>query len=238
MNAKREKQRPGLTTVDKVLLGLMAILSVALIAVGILQRCGLSLINGTLMLYLPVLAVLVLLGWLGYRLIRKIRNRTVRIVVSSVVVLVLALGLTLVLSYMGLMAALTVPQRYATLASPSGARKVVVMRQVDTEQERLDARRSARLAADPDGDPEYTVQDWGYVYRAYPRVLNVFYRSNADVEGEVYLANDVAAADDGAQETALPHGTLMVEWLEDEAGVHFYVENPGAGEGGECTLRF
>ena len=111
------------------------------------------------------------------------------------------------------------------------------MRQVDPEEERLDARRSARLAANPDGDPEYTVQDWGYVYRAYPRVLNVFYRSNADAEGEIYLANDVAAApaeDGAAQEPALPHGALMVEWLEDETVAHFYVTNPGAsfGQGG------
>lgn len=242
---KKNKKRFVMTTVDKVLLGAMAVMSVVLIVVSVLQRCGLSLINGTLTLYLPVLGVLVLLGWLAYRLIRKINNRIVKVAVSVVLALILVLGLTLVSSYLSFMAALTVPQRFAMLTSPSGKHKVVVMRQVDTDESRLNARRSARLEADPDGDTEYVLQDYGYIYRAYPTALGLFYRTNADVEGEIYLAVDTAAepaaedgAQDGAQKEAQAHGTLMVEWLEEESVAHFYVDSPAAGEGGECTARF
>ena len=99
--------------------------------------------------------------------------------------LVLALGMVLVSSYLSFMAALTVPQRFATLTSPSGKRKVVVLRQVDTDESRLNERRAARLEADPEGDAEYVLQDYGYVYRAYPTALGLFYRSKADVEGEI-----------------------------------------------------
>ena len=35
-----------------------------------------------------------------------------------------------------------------------------------------------------------------------------------------------------------PIGTMMLEWLEDDTVAHFYVENAGVAEGGECTVRF
>ena len=238
---KGSKKRFVMTAVDKVLLGAMAVMSVVLIVVSVLQRCGLSMINGTLMLYLPMIGVLVLVGWLAYRLVRKIKNRTVKVAVTVVLALVLALGMVLVSSYLSFMAALTVPQRFAMLTSPSGKHKVVVMRQVDTDESRLNARRAARLEADPDGDAEYVLQDYGYVYRAYPTALGLFYRTNADVEGEVYLAVDAPAEpaeEDGVQKEAPAHGTLMVEWLEEESVAHFYVDSPAVGEGGECTVRF
>ena len=244
MNAEQtEKRRFALNfnTADKVLLGILLLLAVAIIALGILQRAGLSLVNGTLMLQLPVMAVIVLISWGGYALVRRIKHRTARIVVASVLVLVLVLGLALVSSYISFMAAITVPQRYATLRSPSGAKQAVVLRALDGDETRLDERRAARLAADPDGDTEITLQDWGYVYKAWPKAWGPFYRSNAEVEGEIYLAYDGAvapAAEDGAEPVQLPHGTLMVEWLDDEETVHFYVEDPGVAEGGESTLRF
>lgn len=241
MNAERSgKRRFALGMVDKVLLGILALLAVVIIALGILQRAGLSLINGTLMLQLPVLAVTVLVCWGGYALVRRIRNRTVKIVVGSVAVLLLCLALVLVSSYISFIGAITVPQRYATLKSPSGARQVVVLRTLDGDDERLEARRTARLTADPDGDPEFVIQDWGYMYKAWPKAWGPFYRSKADVQGEVYLTFDGATETSGEEGEAvqLPRGTLMVEWLDDEAAARFYVQEPGPGEGGECTVTF
>ena len=34
-----------------------------------------------------------------------------------------------------------------------------------------------------------------------------------------------------------PHGTMMLEWLDDDTTAHFYVKDPGTAEGGEYTLR-
>lgn len=236
------RKRFSFGMVDKVMLGITALLAVAIIVLGILQRVGLSLVNGSLMLQLPVMAVIVLLSWGGYALVRRMKNRTAKIVVGSVLVLLLVVAMALVSSYVSFMSAITVPQRYATLQSPSGARRVVVLRTIDSDEARLEERRAARLADDPDGDPEFTLQDWGYVYKAFPKAWGPFYRSNANVEGEVFLAYEAPgapAAEEGAEEKPQPaRGTLMVEWLNDEAAAHFYVKDPGVAEGGECTVTF
>ena len=243
---KTEKKRFSLNTPDKALLAVVALLILIIVVLGILQRLGLSLVNGTMMLQLPVLTVVVLISWGGYALVRRIKNRTAKIVVGSVAVLVLVLAMTLISSYISFIAALTVPQRYATLQSPSGAHRVVVLRSLDGTDERLEARRTARLAADPDGDPEFVLQDYGYVYKAWPKAWGPFYRSNADVQGEVFMAYEAPAAPaaegeggEAAEPAAQPaHGTLMVDWQDDESAVRFYVKDPGVAEGGECTLTF
>ena len=46
------------------------------------------------------------------------------------------------------------------------------------------------------------------------------------------------AASAPAEEGALPVGTLKLEWLDDEATAHFFVENPGPEEGGDLYVRF
>ena len=242
----REKNSEGrrfeLRRSDKILLGVEAVLVVAIIALNILQRCGQSLINGALMLYLPVLALFVLVGWGGYALIRRISRRTVRIVVGSIAGLVLALALMLVFTYVSFVASIGVPRLYKVLKSPSGAHTLVVMRTLDPDERRIEQRKAARLAADPDGDPEVTAADWGYAYTAYPKgLLGLFYRSDADVEGEVYLTyrDGVApAAEEGEAAEPEPIGAMMLEWLDDGDTAHFYVDNPGVSEGGECFVRF
>ena len=250
MNSEKEsRRRIELSRVDKVVLCIVAMLVLVVIVLGILQRCGLTLINGMLMLHIPFLAVVVLVGWIGYALVRRISKRGVKVAVGGLLVLVYALALVVVFTYLSFMGSVAVPQRYATLASPSGAHKVVVMRAIDLDEDRLEARKAARLEADPNGDPETSIQDWGVVCKAYPSVMNIFYRSNADVEGEIYLTYDASrlvsqeqSTEEGEEGAApaepLPRGTLMVEWLDDENTVHFYVDQPGAGEGGECTVRF
>ena len=253
---------------DKLVLCLIAVMVLVIIVLSIMQRAGLSLIRGELMVFLPFLALAVLVGWGAVALLRLIRNRTAKTIVSAVVILALVVVAALAFLYVSFMTTITVPQRYATLTSPNGTHKLVVLRTLDPDTDRIEARRAARLANDPDGSQEIIAADWGYIYRPYPVAMGVFYRNNANLDGEVYLTYDGAmAADEGTEaadtdttaeseatsstdDTAEPaaaedaanaqivrRGTLMMEWL-DENTVHFFVQDPGVSEGGECTLSF
>ena len=236
------KKRLNLRQSDKVILCVLCVLIVLLIALNILQRCGLTLVNGLPTLYLPLAALAVLIGWGGYALVRRIRHRGVRIAVGTVLLLALLVVGLLAFTYIGFIAAITQPQRYTVVQSPSGAHTLVVMRTLESEDARMQQRADARLSLNPNDDPGITAQDWGYEYRAYPMALRgLFYRSDADVEGEVHLAyreSGDAQAEEGDGDTGLPHGTLMVEWLDDEATAHFFVQDPGVAEGGDCYVRF
>lgn len=243
-----ERRRFTLGTPDKVMLGIVLALVVLTIALLILQRCGLMPVNGAILLYLPLLTLFVLVGWGGSALIRRIKNRTVRLLVGGGLGLALVLVVLLVYTYVTYLSFYLIPQKYTVLSSPSGARRVVVLRTFDTDEDRAKERRAARLANAPEGAPEESIEDWGYLYKAYPRVLGMFYRNNANVEGEVRLNIDEStiarqtgqAPDAGGEDEAskTTHGTLMVEWLEDESVVHFFADNPGITEGGDCYLRF
>lgn len=297
-----EKPRFSLRSSDKIILGILAGLIVLIIALNVLVRFGLTLVNGALMLFLPTFSLFILVGWIGYVLIRRIKNKTARLVVGSLLGMLLFVLLMLVFTYVSFIANVSVPRKYATLKSPSGEHTLVVLRALDPDEERIEQRRAARLAANPDSDPEVTAADWGYLYKAYPNgPLGLFYRSNADVEGEVYLTvRDIVTTEDtqanttsaptpdasaepasgesteaaaepeseaateesaepeseaATEETAEavseaatdeaaepaesePIGVMMLEWLDDENTAHFYVENAGVAEGGDCYVRF
>ncbi len=241
-----EKRRLTLRHSDKVILCVLGVLIVLIIALTILQRNGLSLVNGLATLFLPLAAVFLLVGWGVYALVRRISRRGVKLAVGAVLMLVLLVVMLLAFTYFSFVAAVTLPQRYTVIQPPSGGRRLVVMRSLESDEERMNERVAARLALDPNGDPGITAEDWGYEYRAYPLLLKgLFYRSNADVEGEVHLAYRQRAdaqadgeATDGETPAGLSHGTLMVEWLDDGATAHFYVQDPGVAEGGDCYVRF
>lgn len=237
---RRRFSLASLGPLDKVALAAVVVMLVAIIALNILQRCGLSLINGAVTLFLPFLALFVLVAWGASALVRRIGHRAVKIAVGCLAALVLLAVMMLGSTYISFVAAITVPQRYAVMAAPSGADRLVILRVLDADDARIEARRDARLAADPDGDPEITARDWGYVYRGYPQALGLFYRSDADVEGEVCLAylEGTVPVDDAEHAPELPHGTLMLEWLDDGATAHLFVDSPGVAEGGECTVKF
>lgn len=244
---KTKKWRPSLGTSDKVILGVLGVLILLIIALSVLQRFGLMPVNGAVALYLPMLALLVLVVWGVYALVRKIKNRTVKLLVGGGLAMVLLLVLVVAYTYASYLAFYAMPQRYSTITSPSGKRKLVVMRGFDTDDERQAQRKAARLEANPEDTEEDRIEDWGYVYRAYPQALGLFYRSDTDVEGEIYLAiTDIVSQSEfeSASETATEpqgetvRGTMMVEWLDDEATAHFFVENPGVAEGGDCYVRF
>lgn len=222
-----ENRRFRLGKVDWIFLGVIVVMMLISVGLTLLQRGGLTLADAALTLYLPLLAVAAVAIWIMVILHRVIKRPVLRRVVTWVLGVVLVFVFVRVMTYAGYISAVTLPQRYRTIKSPSGARSVLVLRKLDDDETHFDARRAARLDADPDSGEEYTADDMGFVYTAYPPALaGLFYRNNADVEGEItlsYTGND---------------GTMMVEWLEDESVAHFYVDNPGVAEGGELFVRF
>ena len=209
---------------DRVAAVALALLIVLNIALNILQRAHLSLIHGEVYLFLPLLTVFLLLGWGASALFRRIGNRTAKVVVGIVLGLVLFAVVIFGFSYVSFVATVTIPQQFTVVKSPAGKR-LVVLRRLDTEEDRINARRDARIAADPEGDPEITVSDWGYVFKAYPRVAGLFYRDDVESEGEVVIGY---ASD----------ATLMVEWAETGDQARFYVENPQEQDGGELIVKY
>lgn len=284
---KTEKRRFGLRRLDKIVLGIIAAMVVATIALAIMQRFGLSLINSSITLYLPVIALLALVAWAAFALIRRIKRRGVMFLVGGLTGLVFMLVLVLGLTYLNFVCYTALPHAYKTIADPSGARQLVVLWRFDDDAEHyeqtIDARKAARLALYPDSEPGLTTDDLCVAFDAYPKALGIFYRSNADVEGKVYLAYtgnvapmttiesaaaetaapaateapaaeaepdeapaEAVGAEPAATEAAgaagptvvnTPHGTMMLEWLDDGNTAHFYVQDAGVAEGGECTVR-
>lgn len=223
-NNGRER-RPLFRRSDRVIMIVLAAMILLSVVLYILEHAGLALIRGEIYMFLPMAMVLTALSWGAYAVVRRIQRKTLKTVVGAVFVLAIVVIMLFGLTYGSFVASLTLPQKFGTVTSPSGSRTLVVMRALDSDEERIGVRRSARLEADPDGDPEQIAEDWGYLYAAYPKALGVFYRTDANAEGEISIGY-------------ASEGTLMVEWLNDEAEAHFFVQNPGPGDGGEITVSF
>ena len=245
-----EGRRFSLKLPDKVIHCAVGVLVVMIIAMSLLMRVGWLPIRGDTVLYLPLLAVVLLIAWGILALVRRLSNRLVRGLAGGLLGLALMVVMVIASTYISYMSFYVAPHRFTVVTSPSGREKLVVMRAFDTDEGRMEARRAARLAGREEADGEESIEDWGYIYRAYPQALNFFYKSNADVEGEVYLAIDnvstspddpEAAAGEAGPDSdtagAVHHGTLMVEWLDDEKTARFYVSDPGVAEGGECLVH-
>ena len=215
----------NLRTSDRIVLIIVLVLTALIVVLSLMQRAGLAPVHGSLMLYLPALIVVLLVGWGLYTLIRRIRRDTLRRVLIGLLVAALLLVGSLGLTYLNLMSTISIPQKYNVFTSPGGTHKLVLLRGLDLDEERLAARKAARLAANPDDTDENVAEDMGYVYKAYPLALaGLFYRTDADVEGTASI---------GYGST----GTLMMEW-PDEDTAHFYVKDPGPADGGEVTVKF
>ena len=218
-----ENRRPGLRPYSKVALIILAALALAIIVLMILRSAGLSLIRGDLYLLLPAAMVATALFWGGYALIVRINRKVVRTLVAIVLIIVLFMALTIGMSYINFLTNIALPQKYAFVTSPGGAHKYVVLRTLDPDDDRIELRRQARLEANPEDDPETAVADWGYIYRAYDQALGLFYKPSTKAEGEVYIGNSGG-------------GQLMVEWEDEETVAHFFVKDPGPGDGGEMRI--
>lgn len=220
MAEKREKRfRIQFTKIDKVFLAVMVILAVLMSVVEIMRRFNLELINGGLYLYGAYIGLFVMLSWGAVAIFRKIKNKTARIIVGTLIAVVIFLLATIVGAYVGLVVNITIPREYSVVSN--GSHQAVILRGYDADLERQEARREALLAENPESENT----GWGYTYYAYPRVLGIFYRSNADASGEIY------------QDYENSQGQLMIEW-PDEDTARLFIENPGETEGGEWILRF
>ena len=220
----RQPLRVRLTRGEKISLSVQGVLVAVLILLGVLKAAGLSLIHGEYYLLLPMCLILMAVGTGLYALIRRIGRRWLRFVLALVAVAA-ALALTMFgVSFLSYLATATIPQKFATVTSPSGEHTLVVMRIVDLDVDHLDVRREERLRKDPESGEEYVSEDYGYKYTAWPRAAGIFYKNRADVEGEAVIG--IAS-----------QATLMVEWPDADTA-HFFVADPEPADGGEIDVRF
>ena len=210
---------------DWLALTIIVALTLFLILVNLLKAAGLWLVEGSLYIFVPLVLALFALGWGCTAIVRRIRRPVLKRVIGAVLVLVM-LGLTFLgLQYGAFASGLTAPTLYATMTAPESGRHLLVMRTLDADETRIYARRDARLAADPEAEPEVVLADWGYIYTAYaPGPMNLFYRPDTLIEGKVYM---------GYAST----GELMMEWNDDETEARFFVKNPEPNDSGELRAR-
>ena len=207
---------------DWIVLWVLAGLFAAILLVSALrQYAGLALIQGGLYLYLPLLMVLIALGWGMSAIFRRLKRPAVRGIVGTLMVLAMLGMLVIGMSYASFAAELSFPHRYIVIGAPDGVHKLTVLRMLDPDENRMEQRRAARLAENPDGADQIVAEDWGYIYTAYSTdPTGLFYKVNTCLEGEVHIGYGSAAE-------------LMVEWEDSNTVGHFFVKNPEIGDGGE-----
>ena len=211
----------------------IAILCAVLLVISVMERFGLCLIATEAGMLGCILLVISLLVWGAVSLCRKVRAKPVRLVAGLAMALVILLIGSFALTYVMQFSQLALRHEYATITSPEG-KKVVVMAAIDSGiespeayaavLERMDARAVALTGEHlPEGDDaEYPRGAFGYVYTAYPKVLGIFYRQNADTQGVIYRGCESEAK-------------LLYEWADD-GSIRFYLENPEVGDEGEILV--
>lgn len=65
---------------------------------------------------------------------------------------------------------------------------------------------------------------YGYVYTAYPSVMGIFYRSDADTEGEIYRGY-------------LSESRILYEWTDEGDTIRIYLEDAEPGDSGEIIVH-
>lgn len=219
---RRIFQRPGDRIVARVLLGILAL---TMVISALRGAAGLALVDGGAYLYLPLAMILIAIGWGFSAVFRRLKRPALRGIFGTMMVLVMLGLLTLGMSYASFAAGLSFPHRYVVMTAPDVEHRLLVMRMLDPDEARIEQRRQTRLEADPEGEPNVTAEDWGYVYTAYaPGPLGLFYKVDSLLEGEVYIGYASKAE-------------LMVEWEDDNTVGHFYIKNPEPGDSGEMKAR-
>ena len=220
----RQAKKSRLLPADRMVLKVLLVLAALTGAVYLLSMAGLKLVEGALYVFLPLMLIITLVGWGLSAIARRFQKPVARRVAIGVAVVIMMGLAMLAVQYGAFLAGLSVPSKYAVMTAPGGS-QLIVMRVLDPSPERIEARRADRLAADPDGDPEYTAADWGYTYTAYGLgPLGLFYRSDTLIDGAVNIGYASA-------------GELMLEWEVDETVGHFYVRNPDVNDCGEMRAR-
>lgn len=224
MNENKPRRRLSHTG-DRVALIVILLLLVVTLLINLLNALGLRLVEGALYIFLPLVLALTAIGWGFSLVVRRITRPTLRRVVAVAMVLVMG-GLALYGMQLGaFVSGMNYPTVYAVMTAPDDAHRLIVMRGLDADQQRIYARRDARLAAHPDGDPEVTIDDWGYVYTAYaPGPLDLFYKPATLIEGRVFIGY-------------ASKGELMLEWQNDNTQGHFFIKNPEPQDEGEMLAK-
>lgn len=65
---------------------------------------------------------------------------------------------------------------------------------------------------------------YGYVYTAYPSVMGIFYRPDADTEGEIYRGY-------------LSESRILYEWTDEGDTIRIYLEDAEPGDSGEIIVH-
>ena len=223
MNEKKEAGiKLRLNKVDKVILVGLIILMLVLAVLSVMSRFGLILIKGSLYTLGAFASLAILLGWGCYALVRIFKKKSTRMIMGTLAAVVMFLLLTVGVSLISVFSSISIPVEFDTIVN--GDKKVVILKGYDLDEARVALRKEERLKNDPEADPEDTAEDYGYHYYAYPKVMGIFYRADADVEGEIYVGQASQAQ-------------LMIEWL-DENTAHLFLENPEIGDGGDFYLRY
>lgn len=221
MTETKKERRTGFTGGDRIVLYMLLALAIAIVVVLVLNGLSMRLVAGELYLFLPLAVVLLLLGWGVSLLWRRMKPGALRKAVGAVLVVAMLILVMLATTYVTLFAGMNIPRKFAVVSNDGHS--LLVMRVLDSDEGRIEARHAARLAADPESDQAVTTADWGFTYLAYaPKVMGLFYRPDSLIEGEVHIGYASKAE-------------LMVEW-EDDVG-HFFIKNPETGDDGEMRAK-
>ena len=89
-------------------------------------------------------------------------------------------------------------------------------------------------AAEETASPEATEEEelssenmigvYGYVYTAYPSVMGIFYRPDADTEGAIYRGYS-------------SESRILYEWTDDGDTIRIYLEDAEPGDSGEIIVH-
>lgn len=222
MNENKAKLKIRLNTVDKVILIVLIVLMALMATVSIMSRFGLMLINGSLYILGAFAGLVILLGWGGYVLVRVFKKRSTRLVMGTLVSVVIFLLTVIGISFITMFSAISIPSEFDTVVN--GDRKVVILKGYDIDEERMALRFNERAKQNPGVEITESPEDYGFCYYAFPKAMGIFYRADADVEGEVYIGQNSQAR-------------LMIEWT-DENTAHLFVDNPGIADGGDWYLHY
>lgn len=207
---------------DRIVICLLLVLLVVTLILSGLNAMDLRLIAGEIYLILPMIALLLLIGWGMSALWRRMKPGTARKAVGAALVILMALILMVAMTFTSVFTGMNIPHRYAVMSDEEG-HTLVVLRGLDPDEARMKTRHEARLAADPEGSQEMIAEDFGFTYTAYaPAAMGLFFRPSTLLDGAVHIGYASKAE-------------LMLEW-SDGVG-HFYIQNPEIGDEGEMHAK-
>lgn len=196
------------------------VLMLVLTFVGIMGSLGYEMIDASIKFVLFGLLVGSAMIGGAWWIVHRIWRKWLKIVAGTgLTVLALAVILIMYLTLSFLLISAT-PLPYAKLGSPSG-QNVVILRKFSNDAA-MAAQRMTAAGKDASNGPQCE-EDTGYIYMAYPTVMNLFYNKKTDVQGSLEIGYASSAE-------------LKYDWVDDNT-LHMYIANPEPGDGGEYTLH-